>query len=260
MSFDLSSLEVHIRNILTSPNTNMALISAKGVRQRLVKLVPGFTAQYAKEHKDDLDAIIARVYSEVCNDDDEEADDAEGSLAQGVEKTRKRKQESDEENTNDDDEAEDRGDSHKKVAEEDEGGKPKVRKGGRASGNGTSKKVGRPKKSAATVESEAESDEGGKKKRKKKKTVKGEGGGGAKGGFAKEFPLSEPLAKVVGVERLSRPQVVKKLWVYIKEKGLQNPQNGKEILLDDNLKSVFGVDKIDMFAMNKALGQHLRKE
>lgn len=62
------------------------------------------------------------------------------------------------------------------------------------------------------------SDGGTASKRKpaKRKRAQGEGGG-AKGGFGKEFILSEPLSAVCGgVTHLSRPQVVKALWVYIK--------------------------------------------
>lgn len=57
------------------------------------------------------------------------------------------------------------------------------------------------------------------------------------------------------VDKLSRPQVVKHLWVYIKDRELQNPENKREILCDQNFKAVFGVEKIDMFKMNKVLGQ-----
>ena len=53
---------------------------------------------------------------------------------------------------------------------------------------------------------------------------------------------------------MSRPQVVKQLWVYIKDNNLQNPANKREILCDDNLRPVFNADKIDMFKMNKVLG------
>lgn len=66
---------------------------------------------------------------------------------------------------------------------------------------------------------------------------------------------SEPLAAVLQVDKLSRPQVVKQLWVYIKGHELQNPENKREILCDVSLRAVFGVDKIDMFKMNKVLGQ-----
>jgi chromatin remodeling complex protein RSC6 len=67
--------------------------------------------------------------------------------------------------------------------------------------------------------------------------------------------ISDPLAAVLQYDKLSRPQVVKQLWVYIKGNELQNPGNRREILCDAGLRAVFGVDKIDMFKMNKVLGQ-----
>lgn len=57
------------------------------------------------------------------------------------------------------------------------------------------------------------------------------------------------------MEKLSRPQVVKRLWNYIKGNGLQNPEDKREILCDPGMKAIFNVDKIDMFKMNKFLGQ-----
>lgn len=66
---------------------------------------------------------------------------------------------------------------------------------------------------------------------------------------------SEPLATLMEVEKMSRPQVVKNIWVYIKSNDLQNPADRREILCDDKLKSIFGVDKINMFKMNKTLGE-----
>ena len=64
-------------------------------------------------------------------------------------------------------------------------------------------------------------DSRSKKKGVKRRRTKGDGdGGGAKGGFGKEFLLSEPLSAVCeGAIQLSRPQVVKALWKYIKVSG-----------------------------------------
>ena len=59
----------------------------------------------------------------------------------------------------------------------------------------------------------------------------------------------------MNVERLSRPQVVKQLWTYIKANNMQNPENRKEIICDDTFKTIFKCDRIDMFKMNKELGQ-----
>ena len=57
------------------------------------------------------------------------------------------------------------------------------------------------------------------------------------------------------VGKMSRPQVVKQIWVHIKKYNLQNPSDKREILCDDKMKAVFGVDKINMFKMNKTLGE-----
>ena len=66
---------------------------------------------------------------------------------------------------------------------------------------------------------------------------------------------SEPLAAVVNAEKMSRPQVVKQLWNYIKDNELQNPSDKREIICDPKLKAVFGKDKVTMFSMNKFIGQ-----
>ena len=63
---------------------------------------------------------------------------------------------------------------------------------------------------------------------------------------------------VVGSAPLSRAKVVSKVWDYIKSHDLQNPENRREILSDDNLKRVFGKDRVTMFEMNKYLAQHLK--
>src|SRR3954452_7671969 len=68
---------------------------------------------------------------------------------------------------------------------------------------------------------------------------------------------SEALAAVVGPGPLPRGEVVSKVWEYIKSHNLQNPENRREILADDKLKSVFGKDKVTMFEMNKHLARHL---
>jgi len=71
---------------------------------------------------------------------------------------------------------------------------------------------------------------------------------------------SPELAAVVGSGKLSRGEVVSKVWDYIKKHNLQNPQNKREIVADDKLKPVFdGNDKVSMFDMNKHLAKHLSK-
>ncbi|PBP19142.1 serine/threonine-protein kinase [Diplocarpon rosae] len=78
-----------------------------------------------------------------------------------------------------------------------------------------------------------------------------------KGGFHKLYHLSLPLADLVGEPTLSRPQVVKKIWEYIKARDLQDPNDKRQILCDEKLQMVFKQDKVHMFTMNKILSKQL---
>ena len=69
---------------------------------------------------------------------------------------------------------------------------------------------------------------------------------------------SPELGAVVGNDKLPRSQVISKVWDYIRSNNLQNPENKREILADDNLKKVFGKDKVTMFEMNKHISAHLK--
>jgi hypothetical protein len=62
---------------------------------------------------------------------------------------------------------------------------------------------------------------------------------------------------VGGVEIDSRVQVVSRLWKYIKEHDLQDPNAKQFIDLDANMKAVFGTDRFSMFVMSKELSNHL---
>ena len=44
---------------------------------------------------------------------------------------------------------------------------------------------------------------------------------------------------------MSRPEVVKKIWDYVKANGLQDPNDKRYILCDDSLRPVFG-EKVHM--------------
>lgn len=76
-------------------------------------------------------------------------------------------------------------------------------------------------------------------------------------GIHKQVTLSEPLAKLLGVEKTTRPQVVSHMWTYIKSRNLQNPDKKSEIILDKDLQKIFGVKQVTMFSINKHLSQHL---
>ena len=74
----------------------------------------------------------------------------------------------------------------------------------------------------------------------------------------KPLQPSKELAAVVGSKPLPRPEVVSKVWDYIKKHKLQDPQNKREIMADDKLQAVFGKNRVTMFEMNKHLAQHLK--
>lgn len=77
-------------------------------------------------------------------------------------------------------------------------------------------------------------------------------------GLQKVLQPSAELAAVVGSTPLSRGDVVSKMWAYIKQHNLQDPANKREIVADDKLRPVFGgLDRVNMFDMNKHLAKHL---
>jgi len=68
---------------------------------------------------------------------------------------------------------------------------------------------------------------------------------------------SAALAAVIGAEPVSRPEVMKKLWDYIKANNLQNPQDKRTIVADAKLRAVFGKDEAGMFELAGIVGPHL---
>ena len=76
--------------------------------------------------------------------------------------------------------------------------------------------------------------------------------------FMKELAPSPELAAIVGTQPLSRTEVTKRIWDYIKARNLQNPINRRNVLCDEQLKAVMGKDEVTMFEMAKLLGHHLK--
>lgn len=107
---------------------------------------------------------------------------------------------------------------------------------------------------------EEESEEEAEPQPKQIKKKKSKGGGGGGGGLAVKKRISAALAKFFGEAEgteLARTEIVKRMWEYIREHDLQNPENKKEIFLDEDMKGVFGCDKFTMFSMNKYIGAHV---
>ncbi|ORZ03343.1 SWIB/MDM2 domain-containing protein [Syncephalastrum racemosum] len=82
-----------------------------------------------------------------------------------------------------------------------------------------------------------------------------------KTGLNKPLILSPALSVFVGGDlEMSRPEIVKILWNYIKDNNLQDPADRRYILCDDKLKTIFDKPRINSFGMNRDLSAHLTKK
>ncbi len=77
-------------------------------------------------------------------------------------------------------------------------------------------------------------------------------------GFHKPLNLSPALSSLLdGEAQMSRPQVTKRLWDYIKANKLQDQDDKRYICVDDRMREVFKQDKVHMFTMTKIANQHM---
>ena len=91
------------------------------------------------------------------------------------------------------------------------------------------------------------------KKAAKKKSAK------PRGGIAMEVTPSSTLAAIVGAAALTRAELTKKVWAYIKRNGLQDQKNRRNINADDKLRPVFfGKGTVNMFEMTKLVNKHVK--
>ena len=117
-------------------------------------------------------------------------------------------------------------------------------------------KKGAAKKSSKKAAKKSSAKKAPKRAKKAKKS-------GAKrtpnAAFMKAMTPSAQLSAVVGTAPLPRTEVTKKLWAYIKRKGLQDSKNRRNINADENLKPVFGgKSQVSMFEMTKLVNKHLK--
>jgi chromatin remodeling complex protein RSC6 len=108
-----------------------------------------------------------------------------------------------------------------------------------------------PRKKAAKKGAKKSAKKSVKKAAKKKSARK------PNAAFMKAVKPSAALAVVVGSAGLPRTEVTKKLWAYIKRKGLQDKKNRRMIHADDALRPIFKKDQVNMFEMTKLVSRHL---
>ncbi|XP_042493062.1 upstream activation factor subunit spp27-like isoform X2 [Macadamia integrifolia] len=84
---------------------------------------------------------------------------------------------------------------------------------------------------------------------------------GGSSGFLAPLQLSDALVKFIGTgeSALSRSDVVKRMWEYIKQNNLQDPSDKRRIICDGKLKELFEVDFFNGFTVPKLLATHFIK-
>ena len=128
----------------------------------------------------------------------------------------------------------------------------------------TAKKKAAPKKAAGKKSSAKKSSTAKKGAAKKSSTAKKSGAKKSatkrtpNAAFMKAMTPSAQLGAVVGTTPMPRTEVTKKLWAYIKRKGLQDPKAKRMINADENLRPIFKKDQVSMFDMTKMVSKHLK--
>ena len=94
----------------------------------------------------------------------------------------------------------------------------------------------------------------------KKSSAKKPGGGAGNSAFMAPQTPDAALAAVIGSNPLPRTEVTKRIWDYIREHNLQDPNDKRTIRADAKLKQVFdGKDSVTMFELTKRVNAHLKK-
>ncbi|MBS0605155.1 MAG: hypothetical protein JSS60_09010 [Verrucomicrobia bacterium] len=94
---------------------------------------------------------------------------------------------------------------------------------------------------------------------RKKTTAKKKTGGKRKSGLSQTtYALSPELQEICGAKSLTRPQVVKKLWAYIKSHKCQDAKNRRMINPDKKLAEVIGKKPVDMLKLAGCLSKHIK--
>ena len=98
---------------------------------------------------------------------------------------------------------------------------------------------------------------GAKAKKVKRKKSDADGGTKRKTGITKVMKVSPELQSIIGTDVSSRTTCVKTLWAYIKENKLQDPKDGRYVIPDERMASIFGNERLRGFSLTKYLGKHL---
>ncbi|CAI5733852.1 unnamed protein product [Hyaloperonospora brassicae] len=74
------------------------------------------------------------------------------------------------------------------------------------------------------------------------------------------YKLSPGLSHMLGKSELTRPAAIKEFWAYVKQHELQDPNDGRMIHSNHEMKSVFRVDQIGLTQVMGLISKHLEKK
>lgn len=69
--------------------------------------------------------------------------------------------------------------------------------------------------------------------------------------------VSPELKALVGEAPMTKAEIMKQLWVYIREKSLRDPSNCGKIICDEAFRTVFETDSFDSFQLDIKLRKHI---
>jgi chromatin remodeling complex protein RSC6 len=73
------------------------------------------------------------------------------------------------------------------------------------------------------------------------------------------YTVSDDLQAIIGTKKATRPEIVKKLWHYIKAHKCQDAKHRRMIVPDGKLSCVIGKKPVDMMKLAGHLNKHISK-
>lgn len=69
---------------------------------------------------------------------------------------------------------------------------------------------------------------------------------------------TQSIAPLIGHERISHPEALRRVFAYIKANGLQDPASRRTILCDSALEAALGVPTVNVFTLSKLVQSKLQ--
>ena len=72
--------------------------------------------------------------------------------------------------------------------------------------------------------------------------------------------VDDDLFDIIGIRRTTRPDIMKRMWRYIRDNDLQDPEDGHFIFPDAKMSRVMGRKRVNAFTtMAKKINPHVKK-